>query len=375
MLAWSALLLALAQGIPCPNNGNFNRTGTVLQLNGIWKEISGVSVSSQTFNGEQVAWVHDDSGGQAALGLFSTVSGLLVQRFNLPNNAEVPFQDPEDIAVGPCGASWPFPGTGDCIYLADMGDNSRVRTNLRIYKMREPVLATLTAGATSSFQFAEMQVLRLHYDVANGAPTANSDCESLFVDPVGQEPGEEKGDLYVVTKWMAAADYGKSRLFRYPNAMQDGTTDVALELASNATSLRTATWTRADMSRDGSLVVVGSYVSTNFWHRGANTTIAAMFEASGVCLDYGYSVPVMPQLQQEASGFTPTAPFALLEIGECFGTCNATLHRTPLAAPPSTAPTSPAPTSPSAGPAISDSSQCCPYWVPLPLLALFSYVF
>lgn len=128
-------------------------------------ESSGIAVS-RTHPG--VLWTHDDSGGPATLFAVDSTGRLLGQvRVTGARN-----KDWEDIARGPCASG------GECLYVADTGDNDRDRKDVEVYRVPEPAP---TAPATAP---AEKIVLRY--------PGGARDAEALFVLP--------NGDLFLVTK-------------------------------------------------------------------------------------------------------------------------------------------------------------------------------
>jgi len=337
------------------------------QLDGYFEEVSGIAVSTQTFNGDQMAWVHDDSGGLKAVGLYNLRTGVLLHIFHLPKS--IKFEDVEDIALGDCGASWPLAGSGECIYLADTGDNDAVSRNndYQILKFREPVIeSNIVVGGRTNLTIEEIQVLRFQYDTNIGAPTSRTDCEALFVDSAGLGAGEEKGDVYLVSKWKQMADWDKIRIFRYPNSQQDNATLIAVEVVGNATSLRVTQWTKADLSRDGNLLVIGGYSMDRFWHRSNGSTLKDMWNTPGSDCAASTLYPVIGiELQQEAAAFTSTEPYELVEIGECATLpCNATMLRSVLVAPvmaPTPAPTTPA--QPSSGASLSLCAVSLLLWI------------
>lgn len=153
-------------------------------------ELSGL-VASRAQPG--VLYAHNDSGDSARFFALST-AGALLQTFTLPGAAA---NDWEDIALGPCDG-------GRCVYLGDIGDNLRVRTDYAIYRVPEP---SVTAGAS------DVTWERLPFEYPNGE---KHNSEALFMHPVS-------GTLYLVTK----ASSGPSVVYRFPSL--DPATTVTLE--------------------------------------------------------------------------------------------------------------------------------------------------
>ena len=126
------------------------------------KEASGLTLSRRTSG---VLWTHNDS-GQPVLYAFDT-SGTLRGRVAVPNATVV---DWEDVTAAHCPS-------GDCLYIADIGDNERSRSAITIYRIPEPQPADA--------QTAPPEVFTATY--SDGA----HDAEALFV--VGDS-------LFVITK-------------------------------------------------------------------------------------------------------------------------------------------------------------------------------
>ena len=125
-------------------------------------EASGLAVSRRT---PGVVWSHNDSGHAAVLFALDS-AGAVIGRVPIP----IQTRDWEDVSAAPCPA-------GDCLYVADIGDNAMARRSVRIYRLPEP--------APGDTHTARPDVFTATY--ADGPHNA----EALFV--AGQ-------DLYIVTK-------------------------------------------------------------------------------------------------------------------------------------------------------------------------------
>jgi hypothetical protein len=143
------------------------RTGTF--RNPDLNESSGV-IPSRTQPG--ILWSFDDSGGPARI--FATdTTGADLGSFTVRGARNV---DWEAISSGRCG-------TGDCLYIADTGDNSEVRGLVDLYRLPEP--AVRTKPGTSRSQ-PKVQRLQVRY------PDRPRDVEAVFVDG--------KGDVHLISK-------------------------------------------------------------------------------------------------------------------------------------------------------------------------------
>lgn len=136
---------------------------------GALNELSGLAMS---WRFEQTLYAHNDSGDRARFFALGT-DGHARGEFRLALATAV---DWEDIAVGPCGLS-------SCIYLADIGDNDRVRASLTIFRVDE---ADLTLdGPVSDVPYQSMS---LQYPIG-----LRDDAEALLAHP-------KTGELYLITK-------------------------------------------------------------------------------------------------------------------------------------------------------------------------------
>jgi hypothetical protein len=94
-------------------------------------EASGLAISRRH---PGILWSHNDSGNTSVLFAIDA-KGAVRGRLRLP----VVTRDWEDISAARCPA-------GDCLYIADIGDNQLARSRLPIYRIPEPALdADVTA--------------------------------------------------------------------------------------------------------------------------------------------------------------------------------------------------------------------------------------
>lgn len=135
-------------------------------------ETSGVVESRRT---PGVFFVHNDSGDGARLYAVNA-EGALTAEYRLRNAGS---DDWEDLAVGPCPA-------GTCVFLADTGDNDRARSQVTVYRVREPA-PPRDAPAAVEREDVAWEALPFAY------PDGPHDAETLLAHPA-------TGDLYVVTK-------------------------------------------------------------------------------------------------------------------------------------------------------------------------------
>jgi hypothetical protein len=178
------------------------------------REASGIAMSSRA---PGVFWAHNDSGMPVLVALEG--SGAVRGRVQI-TGARV--EDWEDVSVGPCGA-------GTCVYVADIGDNDRIRPNITVYRAPEP--------APGDRATARADVLEAVY------PDGPHDAEALFV--TGPD------DIFIVTKTAEE----RTALYRFPKPLRPGTR-ARLERVTHVPVDRV---TDADASPDGAWVVLRNH--------------------------------------------------------------------------------------------------------------------
>jgi hypothetical protein len=187
------------------------------------RESSGVAASHRQAG---VLWTHNDSGDGAELFAVDAAGRELgTTRITGARN-----EDWEDVAVGPCEG-------GDCVYIADTGDNERKRSDASIYRVREPRPGEASAPA---------ERLRVSY------PDGSHDTEALFVLPTG--------DIYLVSK----GRHDRQTLYRY-RAGGSGTLEKVVELGPQPEEqLRFITG--ASASPSGRWVAIRRYKLLSIYH-------------------------------------------------------------------------------------------------------------
>jgi hypothetical protein len=126
LLAW--LFVPAATAGPC-------EVVSSASLPGI-RETSGLAISRRT---PGVLWTHNDSGNAAVLFAIDT-AGVVRGRVRVPIRA----RDWEDVSAARCQA-------GDCLYIADIGDNRVARRQIQIYRVPEPAVTETETAAPEVF--------------------------------------------------------------------------------------------------------------------------------------------------------------------------------------------------------------------------------
>lgn len=139
------------------------------------REASGIAASRVH---ENVLWLHNDSEGGASVFAVSTAAEPL-GRITLQGAHN---RDWEDIAVAPCPRGGP---QGDCLFVADIGDNRAVREAIGVWIAPEPEPRDL--GSTDAV------FVRLRY------PDGQRDAEAIAVLPDGSALIVSKGREHPVS--------------------------------------------------------------------------------------------------------------------------------------------------------------------------------
>lgn len=233
-------------------------------------EASGIVESRKT---KDVLWIHNDSGDSArvfAVGKNGTDFGIYTFQ-------GASATDWEDMAVGP------GPVNGESyLYMGDIGDNAMARSNIKIYRVVEPIVDTSVGPKTVTLNGVE--TFTLVY--ADGPHNA----ETLLVDPLN-------GDVYIVTKVMS----GTSQIFRAAAPLSNANTITMTEVGKLAFGPAPLSGdpltTGGDISAKGDLIIVRTYLGAFVWRRSNGMTIAEAF-AGEPCV-----VPMESEPQGEGIGF------------------------------------------------------------------------
>lgn len=201
------------------------------------RELSGLVLSRLR---GPVLWTHNDSGDAARLLAFAPDGSA---RADLRvTGAE--HDDWEDIALAPAASG------GGVLYVGDIGDNVALRSEIVVYAIPEPRLAS---GAVARGATSPARRLALRY------PDGPQDAEALLVD------GQTR-TLAIVTK----AYDGKAGVYATRAGASRGT--VTLRRAGTLSLGPGAAITAASVSSDGSTVALRSYERAYvFARRGAES--------------------------------------------------------------------------------------------------------
>ncbi len=221
-------------------------------------------------------WTHEDSGADAEVILLSKNNAQVVARYKIMGAQNI---DWEDMAISP----GPQSGIG-FLYLADIGDNDAIRTNVKIYRIPEPVYNSADSGTT--VEVNTFDVLSVFY------PQGARDAEALMVDPFTK-------DLYIVSKREDSV-----QLFEAPYPQNWGATDTAILRGTFPFTGITA----ADISADGRCVLLKAYTAIFYWKKEKEESISHLLSRQPMRAPYD---PV--EFQGEAICWDEDSYFTLSE--------------------------------------------------------------
>jgi hypothetical protein len=225
--------------------------------NPVLEEMSGLAFSKKHPN---KFYTHTDSGGEVAVFVLDS-EGNEIGKIRLEG---VENRDWEDIAVGP------GPGGNSYVYVAEIGDNLGVHQSVQIFRFPEP-------GKLSGEISLKPEIHTYTY------PAGAMDAESLFVDPIS-------GDLFVVSKRDS-----KNTLFQ----LKSGDFGKEQVVAEELLKLPLTSATAADISQDGSKILIKNYFKVYYWERKKGESVADALSRTPK------ELPYVPEPQGEAVGFQP----------------------------------------------------------------------
>jgi hypothetical protein len=196
-------------------------------------ETSGIAASRA--NGG-VIWAHNDSGDSPRV-FAMTTSGQHLGSFTLSGATAV---DWEDMAIGPgpqAGQSY--------LYVADIGDNSHVRSSIVVYRVAEPSVNVQQPPGDGQV-LANVSAITLQY------PDGPRDAEALAVDPA-------TGAIVIVTKVLS----GQADVYTRSAGAGSGTLAKQAPVPPGFGTLVTG----ASVPPDGKAVVLRTYSSVVLFPR------------------------------------------------------------------------------------------------------------
>ena len=222
-------------------------------------EASGISSSK---NNPDLVWMHNDSGDLAkvyGVGLDGTYLGAIRLKGAIA-------RDWEDMCIGP----GPEDNT-DYLYIGDIGDNFSKFKKKRIHRFIEPIVNS-NQDSPFNIKIKDFDTIVFTY------PDGNRDAEALMVDP-------NTKDLYILSKRESSVS-----IYRLPYPQSTSKVIEAEKLGNftvspNKSYRRSDQITAADISRDGSKIIIKTYYDIIMLNN-LNDSVASSFSSEQIKLDY-----------------------------------------------------------------------------------------
>jgi hypothetical protein len=224
------LLAALASG--CAKTPPITACSVVasrVRMPGQLHETSGAALSRRH---PGALWSMNDSGNDPELFAVDS-AGRMIGRVGVRGATN---RDWEDMAAGPCAG-----GAGDCLYVAEIGDNGADFDEVTVYRVPEPALADDSTAAA--------EVFHARY------PEGPRDAEAFFVLP--------DGGAYVVTKGRRAP----VELYRMPLDSSGVATMERVRVLGPPPHESADHVTGAGATPDGRWIAIRTYVGLGLWRR------------------------------------------------------------------------------------------------------------
>jgi hypothetical protein len=219
------------------------RTGT---LPSSLREASGVAASRRH---PGVLWTHNDSNSSPHLFAIDS-TGQILGRLRVAGARN---RDWEDIAIGPCPS-------GECIYLADTGDNRLERGDAAIYRIPEP--------APGDSVTAQAERFPIRY------PNGPRDVESLYLLPDGALHLVSKGRRHPIEVFRYPAPLRAEEMVLVREVQQLSAAGVALPYQV----------TGAGATGDGRWVALRTYSAVHLYRPGSDGLLVPALSAVGLSL-------------------------------------------------------------------------------------------
>ena len=158
-------------------------TETIIEFPEEIDESSGLAVSRKN---PGIFWTHNDSGGKPILYGIHPEKGIVAKLILTGIDAI----DWEDLELARCSTNTET----DCLYVADIGDNMRVRDNLQIYVVYEPEIS-ISEDSVQEY-FLEPRIINFFYE-----DRVSHNSEGLAITPdldlLVVTKGTDEKDIYV----------------------------------------------------------------------------------------------------------------------------------------------------------------------------------
>ena len=202
------------------------------------KEITESSGIVESRCQENVFWTHNDSGDDA----FIFALNQKGEKLGTWKVAGAKNKDWEDIAT------IKDPKTGKCLlYIGDIGNNERLKSELTIYRVAEPRVSEKDANSSKKnpSETETAEAIKFEY------PDIRHDAETLLVQP-------NTGDIYILTKSLSSA----SGVYKIAADFSLDKTNTLKKIADfSVPAVPNGFLTGGDISPDGKRIIICDYFS------------------------------------------------------------------------------------------------------------------
>ncbi|MBR9999759.1 MAG: hypothetical protein KFF73_12360 [Cyclobacteriaceae bacterium] len=235
-------------------------------------EISGISLSRPCPNR---IWAIDDSGNGPYLYLFDAETAQTRCVYYLGNLQNIDWEEMSSIQG---------PGEEPGLLIGDIGNNSRNRKVLTLYRLKEP--------ACDCDSDKEIEISAAFEKIDFVYPAGTHDAEAMFVD-------DETGDIYIIAK-----DQPRSGVYRLSYPQDTEKTDTLTYLGSLPFPLVVS----ADYMPDENKLIVKTYDQIFLWENVENKNVSELI------FDIPLNAPYNPpELQGESIAIAGEGYYTLSE--------------------------------------------------------------
>ncbi len=197
-------------------------------------ESSGIAASKCQPN---VFWTHNDSGDGAFIFAFDS-GGKHLGTYKVAGAKNTDWEDLDELKTA----------DGRCIlYIAETGNNARIREEMRIYKVAEPQISAAdnSSNRKNPVETEAAQTIKFTY------PDSRHDAETLMVQP-------QTGDVYILSKELT----GAAGIYKLA-AKTDVSTVAELEKIGefSAPAIPNGLVTGGSIAPDGKRLIICDYVN------------------------------------------------------------------------------------------------------------------
>jgi len=218
--------------------------------NQLLDEVSGIASS---YSSPKSLWMEEDSGNPNVISLLSG-EGKFLGDVSIEHVANRDWED-MSISNGPIGGV-------HYIYLADIGDNNKTNETKYVYRFAESTFNLSSTPFHNSLGSFDI--------ISFSFPDGIKNSEAIMIDPLSK-------DFFVISK---ESDKAVIYAARYPQSI---TTSFTLEKVG---TLPISKVTAADISQDGTEILIKNYTQVFYWKRSPGQSISSTLRQTPFAIPY-----------------------------------------------------------------------------------------